>query len=426
MNSNNNSVVGLVCLSCGSTYDLEPIFSGCPICRTDSFRSNLTVQYDYDELKKIISRKSFSNNRPGIWRFSDLLPIIDSSHFLSIGEGNTPLVPLPRVSEEAKIKHVFAKNEICNPTLSYKDRFCAVATAKALDFGAKATTAASTGNLGASSAAYATRAGLDCFLFTVTYTSDSMRTLMGVYGAKLVATKVSEDRWTLMKEGIERYGWYSMGSYTIPPTGNPYGVEGYKTISFEIAEQMEWKVPDLVIVPTAFAEGLFGCWKGFKEAKYLGLTESLPRMIAAMPEGCDPLRVAIEQKLDKLPILGKKDTIAISIGTYTTGHQGLVALRESNGGALSVSDDEILTAQRILSMDGIFAEPASAASVAAVIKLGRLEKIAPEASVVCVITSSGLKMLDIAQSYVPKFPVIDSGDFESYKKQIQSAYNICI
>lgn len=145
-----------------------------------------------------------------------------------------------------------------------------------------------------------------------------------------------------------------------------------------------------------------------------------------MPEGCDPLRVAIEQKLDKLPILEKKNTIAISIGTYTTGHQRLVALRESNSGAVSVSDDEILTAQRILYMNGIFAKPASAASVAAVIKLGRLEKITPEVSVVCIITSPGLKMLDAAQSYISKFPVIDSGDFEVYRKQIQSTYNIRI
>jgi len=422
-----NSATGLTCLNCGFNYDLEPIFDGCSKCRTDPFISNLTVQYDYDKLKKVINRHSFHNNRPGIWRFSDLLPITNSSHFLSIGEGNTPLVPLPRVAREAKLNHIFAKNETCNPTLSYKDRFCAVATAQALDFDikAKATTVSSTGNLGASSAAYASRAGLDCFVFTVSYTSENMSTLMSVYGAKVVATNTLEDRWVLMKEAIKRYGWWPMGTYTIPPTGNPYGVEGYKTISFEIAEQMGWKVPDLVVVPTALAEGLFGCWKGFKEMKYLGLTENenLPRMVAAMPEGCDPLRVAIEQKLDKLPILEKKDTIAISIGTYTTGHQGLVALRESDGMAVSVSDNEILDAQRILSLDGIFAESAAAASVAAVIKLGRLGKIAPEAYIVCVITSSGLKRPSEANNYLPKIPVVER-DFEEYKKKIKSIYNI--
>lgn len=418
-----NNAVGLMCLNCGSSYALEPIFSGCPKCRTEAFISNLTVQYDYENLKKIVKRQSFSNNRPGIWRFSDLLPVAEPSHFLSIGEGNTPLVPLPRVAKEAKLNHVFAKDETRNPTLSYKDRFCAVATAKALDFGAKATTAASTGNLGASSAAYASRAGLDCFLFTVSYTSENMCTLMGVYGAKLVATRTLEDRWALMEEGIKRYGWWLMGSYTIPPTGNPFGVEGYKSLSFEVIEQTGWKVPDLVVVPTAFAEGLFGCWKGFKEARQLGLTEGLPRMLAAVPDGCDPLKVAMDKKLDRLPILEKKKTIALSIGTYTTGHQGLIALRESGGEAVSVSDEEILDGQRILALDGIFAESASAASVAAVIKMGQAGKIAPEACVICIITSSGLKIPGDARSYLPEIPLVER-DFEDYRKKVRSVYHI--
>ena len=183
-----------------------------------------------------LRRESFNNNRPGIWRFSDLFPIENPSNFISIGEGNTPLVPLPRVAKEAALKKVFAKDEIRNPTFSYKDRFCALATAKALDFGAKATTICSTGNHGASAAAYASRAGLDCYVFTVSYTSQNMTTMMGVFGAKLVATPAFEDRWVLMQEGVRRYGWFPIGNFTVPPTGNPYGVEGYKSLSFEIVE----------------------------------------------------------------------------------------------------------------------------------------------------------------------------------------------
>jgi len=325
---------GLECLSCGSTFDLEPLFAGCPDCNTGSFRANLTVQYDYKALEGKIKREAFRNGRPGIWRFADLLPVENPSHFISIYEGNTPLIPLPRVAEEAGFSNVFAKDETRNPTLSYKDRFCAVATAKALDFGAKATTISSTGNHGASAAAYASRAGLDCFIFTVSYTSPNMLTIMRVFGAKVIATHTIEDRWALMEEGVKRYGWWLIGSYTIPPTGNPYGVEGYKSLSFELAEQMNWKVPDFVIVPTAYSEGLYGCWKGFKELKHYNLIASLPRMVAAAPAGCDPLRVALEKNLDRVPILEKKKTIAISIGAYTTGYQGLVALRESQGEGL--------------------------------------------------------------------------------------------
>lgn len=418
-----NYATGLVCLYCGATYGLEPMFAGCPKCQTETFHSNLTVQYDYESLRGKISRESFKNERPGIWRFSDLLPIENPSHFISIHEGNTPLVLLHQVAQKAELKRVFAKDETRNPTLSYKDRFCALATAKALDFGAKATTMCSTGNHGASTAAYASRAGLDCFLFTVPYTSQNMITLMGVYGAKLVATPTLEDRWILMAEGIRRYGWYPLGTYTIPPTGNPYGVEGYKSLGFEIVEQMNWRVPDYLIVPTAFAEGLYGSWKGFKELHHLGLIESLPHMVAAAPVGCDPLREAMERDLDKIPILEKKKTIALSIGTFTTGHQGLVALRESKGEAVSITDEEILEGQRLLALDGIFAESASAASVAAAIKMGRLRKIDSDATVVCVITASGLKMPEDPRRYLQDLPVVKP-DFNEYEKILEKVYNV--
>ena len=414
---------GLVCLYCGATYGLEPMFGGCPKCQTEKFYSNLTVQYDYESLRGKISWDSFRNGRPGIWRFSDLLPVENPSHFLTIHEGNTPLVSLNHVAKEAGLKKLFVKDETRNPTLSYKDRFCALATAKALDFGAKATTICSTGNHGASAAAYASRAGLDCFLFTVPFTSQNMITIMGVYGAKLVATPTLEDRWTLMAEGIRRYGWYPIGTYTLPPTGNPYGVEGYKTLGFEVSEQLNWKAPDFLIVPTAFAEGLYGSWKGFKELHLLGLTKSLPRMVAAAAVGCDPLREAMEKNSDKIPIYEKKKTIAISIGTFTTGHQGLVALRESKGEAVSVTDEEILNGQRLLGLDGVFAESASAASVAVAIKMGRSGKIDPDATVVCVITASGLKMPDDPRHYLPELPVVKP-DFDEYKRTVEKVYNV--
>jgi threonine synthase len=412
---------GLKCLYCGAIYGIEPLFSGCPKCQTNSFHSNLSVQYDYGEDK--LNRGSFHNSRPGIWRFSELLPILDSSHFISIHEGNTPLVPLKRVAREAGLKHLLAKDETRNPTLSYKDRLCAVATAKSLDFSAKATTISSTGNHGASAAAYASRAGLDCFIFTVPFTSQNMITLMSVYGAKLVAVPTFEDRWKLMGEGVRRYGWCPMGSYTIPPTGNPYGVEGYKTLSFEVIEQLGWNVPDFFIVPTAFAEGLYGSWKGFQEFRNLGLTDSLPRMVAACPAGCDPLRHALNRNTDKIPILERAKTVALSIGTFTTGHQGLVALRESQGKAASLTDEEILDAQRLLALDGIFAESASATSVAAAIQMGRAGNIDREATVVCVITASGLKMVDEARKYLPEIPLVEP-NFDSYRQAIAETYHL--
>ena len=184
---------------------------------------------------------------------------------------------------------------------------------------------------------------------------------------------------------------------------------------------MDWTVPDYVIVPTASAEGLYGSRKGFKEFSHLGLIDSLPRMVAASPFGCDPLREAMDRNLDKIPILERKKTIALSIGARATGHQGLVALRESQGMGISVKDEEILEAQRLLALDGIFAESASAASAAAAIKTGRLRKIDRDATIVCVITASGLKMPDDAKSYLPELPVVEP-DFEVYREVLEKVY----
>lgn len=414
---------GLICLNCSAKYPLQPLFDGCPQCRTETFRSNLSITYDYERLRKVINRNSFKNESPGIWRFADMLPIENPSHFVSLHEGNTPLIPLQQVARKAGLKRVFAKDETRNPTLSYKDRFCAVATAKALDFGAQATTISSTGNHGSSAAAYASRAGLNCFVLTVTFTSQNMITQMMVYGGKLVSTHTFEGRWHLMSEGIRRYGWIPIGSFTIPPTGNPYGTEGYKTLGYEVAAQLNWTSPDWVIVPTAFGEGLYGIWKGFKELQILDLIDATPRMIAAAPVGCDPLRVSLDKNLDKVPILKQAKTVALSIGTYTTGHQGLVALRESQGEAVSVTDEEILQAQRLLALDGIFAEPASATSVAVGIKMGRSGKLDPESTVVCVITASGLKMPDEPQRYLHPPPVVEP-DFEMYRQALEKTYHI--
>jgi threonine synthase len=414
---------GLICLNCGATYPIDPLFDGCPQCRSEEFRANLSVTYDYERLRKTINRDTFLNDRPGIWRFADMLPIEKPSHYVSLHEGNTPLIPLKQVAQKAGLKRLLAKDETRNPTLSYKDRFCAVATAKALDFGAKATTISSTGNHGASAAAYASRAGLNCFVLTVSFTSQNMITLMMVYGGKLVATSTLEGRWQLMEEGIRRYGWFPIGNFTIPPTGNPYGTEGHKTLGYELAEQLNWTSPDWVIVPTAFAEGLYGGWKGFWELQMLGLIDAVPRMIAAAPKGCDPLRVALEKNLDQVPILQKAKTVALSIGTYTTGHQGLVALQESQGEAVSVTDEEILDAQRLLALDGIFAESASATSVAAAIKMGHSGKLDPEATVVCIITASGLKMPNDVQHYLQSPPVVEP-DFELYRQALENAYHI--
>ncbi|MEM2197419.1 MAG: threonine synthase [Sulfolobales archaeon] len=387
-------VVGLKCLRCGAEYPTSRMFEGCPKCKTDHIVSNLTVNYDYNIISNIVS-KSLFRNRPrsmGVWRFRELLPIEEEKHMITLEEGNTPLIKAKNLSKVLGLNNLYLKDESRNPTWSYKDRLCAVAISKGLEFGARVATVSTTGNHGGATAAYAARANMDCVIFTLPTVSEIMLALMAVYGAKVVPVKTSEGRWVLMKRCVDELGWYPTGTYSQPmPTGNPYGVQGYKTIAYEIIEQLEFEVPDYVIVPTAYGEGLYGIWAGFNDYYKLGFIDKLPKMIAAETE-MGPLANALKKNLDFVEKVPPKRSIALSIAATISSYQALKTLRDSGGFAQPVSDEEILEAMYVLAkQEGIFPEAASAASLAAAKRLvdeGRIER---DAIVVLVITSSGLK-----------------------------------
>src|SRR5438105_3750199 len=214
----------------------------------------------------------------------------------ALAEGATPWIHLDRLGQRLGLPRLYAKDESQNPTWSYKDRLCSVAVTHAVETGARVITISSTGNHGASTAAYAARAGIPCVIFTLASVPETMKTLMQAYGAAVVACPTSESRWELMRQGIERFGWYPTGGFVVPPIGsNPYGVDGYKTIAYEVAEDLDWTAPDVVVVPSAYSDGLFGIWKGWTELQTLGLVKHAPRMIAAEPFG--PLAHALERGL---------------------------------------------------------------------------------------------------------------------------------
>ena len=415
-------VLGLECLRCAALVE-TPIFSGCPECGQRGVAVNLSVKLDLSPLRGIRAEQLGEPAAArGLWRFRRLLPVA-TDRPVTLGEGATPLIHLERLGRRLGLRRLYAKDESQNPTWSYKDRLCSVAVTHAVESGARVVTISSTGNHGASTAAYAARAGLPCVIFTLASVPDTMKTLMQAYGAAVVACPTSESRWRLMREGIERLGWYPTSGYVIPPIGsNPYGVEGYKTLAYEVAEDLSWHAPDLVVVPSAYSDGLFGIHKGMAELCELGLIKTLPRMVAAEPFG--PLARALERGLDVPEKVEGGDSVAFSIASPYGTYQGLTALRASRGLGVRITDEGVFEAQRALAREeGLFAEPSSSAAMAAVLQLCGRKAIDPDEVVVVVLTSGGLKDPRASRAWLPEVPPAPD-DFAGVLAVLRESYGL--
>jgi len=419
--AHNTAVKGLRCLKCGQLYPLGQYFEGCPSCRTGKSVSNLTVVYDYNAIKEKLNKDVFSFRCKSLWRYWELLPV-DPDNAVTLGEGMTPLIMCNRLGKELNISVLFLKDESCNPTWSFKDRLCSVAVSHAKEINAPAVTVSSTGNHGAATAAYAARAGLPCIIFTVESVPQTMKTLMQSYGAKIVACKTYVDRWILMHECIKRFGWYPTGNYVNPPVGsNYYGIEGYKSIAYEIIESLSWEVPDVVIIPVAYADGLAGIWKGFKEFKELGFISRLPKLVAVEPFG--PLANALRKGINYVEEVSTSPSVAFSIAADISTYQGLQALKESQGTAVTVRDDEIIEMQQQLgSTEGIYAEMSSVTSLVGAYILRKSNWIKPDEKVVCLLTSTGLKDPGTTAVHMPEVPLV-STDMTELKIALKKYYN---
>jgi threonine synthase len=397
-------VLGLECLRCHEIFPAGPHFAGCARCREAGVTVNLTVTLDLTGLAGLPAGQLSDPDAPrGLWRFRKVMPVA-GTHPVTLGEGATPLVHLERLGRRLGLLRLYAKDESRNPTWSYKDRLCSVAVTHAVESGAHVVTISSTGNHGASTAAYAARAGLACVIFTLASVPDTMKTLMQAYGAAVVACPTSESRWALMRESVERLGWYPTSGFVLPPIGsNPYGIEGYKTIAYEVAEDLGWRAPDRVVVPSAYSDGLFGIWKGMTELHKLGWIKDLPRMVAAEPFG--PLAHALEGGLEApAPVAGGR-SVAFSIASRYGTYQGLAALRDSGGAGVRITDEGIFEAQRALAREeGIFVEPSSATALTAVRELHARRAIDPGELIVVILTSGGLKDPGASRTWMPEVP----------------------
>src|SRR5690349_20993064 len=417
-------VVGLSCLRCRARFEEPRLFTGCPRCLAQGVPVNLSVEYDLSPLAGV-TPETLGGAARGIWRFASLLPV-RAAHPVSLGEGATPLVHLERLGRRLGLPRLYAKDESQNPTWSYKDRLCSTAVTHAVEIGARVITISSTGNHGASTAAYAARAGLPCVIFTLASVPETMKTLMQAYGAAVVACPTSESRWALMRQGIERFGWYPTSGFVAPPVGsNPWGVEGYKTIAYEIAEDLHWAAPDVVVVPSAYSDGLYGIWKGWTELQALGLVKHTPRMIAAEPFG--PLANALERGLDAPErVDAPAPSVAFSIASPYGTWQGFAALKESGGAGVRLTDEGVLEAQRALARDeGLYVEPSSAAALTAVMQMVDRGSLDAEQTIVVVLTSGGLKDPAASRAWLPAVPTAE-GDFDRVLALLREAYGLAL
>lgn len=396
-----NFAKNLKCMGCGKEYSLEDLVYCCKECGYGY--GSLDVVYDYDEIARKISRGVLERRRPYVWKYRELLPILDYSKIVSLGEGGTPLLKCEGLSRELGIKNLYIKNETMNPTWTFKDRAFTVSVSKALEYGVDAVALPSHGNAAASASAYSAKAGLKCFVFIPAATPIPKITQVIMHGAKVISVEGSiEDVGLLVMDACDKYNWYNITTYKAI---SPYQTEGLKTEAYEICEQLGWDSPDWVLVPAAGGDNLGGIWKGFKEFHELGFVKNLPRMVAIQARGAAPLVRAFREnkkwfEFEPIEAMTIADSICMGV---VIGPWPLNALRESEGAASAVSDEEILEAEKLLATkEGIFAEPASAATIAGLKTLSEQGDVDAEDTVVCVITGSGLKDVESATKICKK------------------------
>jgi threonine synthase len=318
----------------------------------------------------------------------------------------TPLLPMPALAKRLGVRELYVKNESVNPTWSFKDRLASAAVSSARRMGMRVITGSSSGNAGAATAAYAARGGLPCVMFTTQQFPLAMKVQMAVYGTRLVAVPTIYDRWRMVETCVDQLGWFPVTVFVYPLVGSsPWGIEGYKTMAFEMVEQLG-RVPDQVIYPVGAGDAFSGAWKGFSEYRTLGYVDRVPKMLAAEVFG--PLENALEKDLERVEEVPWGPTVGISVGLNTSALQGLNVLRESGGAAARASDAEMLAMQRELaSLEGIYAETSSVLSLASIKSFVERGDIDPDRTIVAVLTSSGLKDPETTQKELPDIQVAE-------------------
>jgi threonine synthase len=377
----------LVCPACGKPADRAAFARGCASCLEQGDSVGLVVAYD--DLGPL---GAATRQLDGIWKHRGMLPRIPAEFERTIGEADTPLVQVPALAKLTGNDQIYLKLDMCNPTAAHKDRFHSVAMGVGRAMGFDSAISWSTGNHGFSMASYANAHGMRA----VVVGSPRMPPLIQkairfVGGLPIFAS--DEVNWALMTRLVDE-GWYpSTNSWDIP-VSNPFGIEGYKTIGYEVFQQLGDSLPDLMLFPAAAGDGVLGVARAIADLHRIGATTAGCRLVACQPAGAAPLVNALDKQLAKVAEIPNAYSRALSIGDPISGNQALRVIRESNGFGVAIPDDEIMAAGRLLAKSGLLVEPSSAASVAGAIKAIRERPDLREQRIVCLITSSGLKWLD--------------------------------
>jgi len=383
-----STLTGLQCPECGEEFEPDVVQTVCESCD-----SPLLARYDLVEASRALQPERVSERPAGLWRWAELLPVRDPEKRYTLGEGDTPLLPLRRIGERLGLKRLYVKDEGVNPTGTFKARGMAVALSRAIELGVKEVVAPTAGNAGGAMANYAARARIPAHVYMPNDAPASNQVEVLAAGSDLQRVEGTiEDAGREAAAAARTHNWMNLSTFR-----EPYRAEGKKTMGLELAEDFEWELPEVVIYPTGGGTGLVGMWKAFEELEEMGwVTSSRPRMVSVQSEGCAPVVDAMQSGAARVVAVKSEPTRATGLRVANPYADRLIlrALRESGGSAVSVSEDQIAASEaEMAGVEGIFACPEGAATLAGLEKLVDAGEIEPDERVVLFNTGHGLKYL---------------------------------
>jgi threonine synthase len=391
----------LECSKCHLVYSSEVIQQLCEC------GSPLLVRYNLEAIKKNVAKEHLIQRKPDLWRYHELLPITDESQIVSLGEGMTPLIPVSSVGSDMNIPQLYMKDEGIIPTGSFKARGAAVGVSKAKELGVQELAMPTNGNAGAAWALYAARAGIKASIVMPIAAPTITRNECAISGANLsLVDGLISDAGRIVGQAVKERGLYDASTLK-----EPYRIEGKKTMGLEIAEQLGWKVPDVILYPTGGGVGLIGIYKALQELIEIGWIENkMPRLVAVQAENCAPIVKAWEEKKTESEFWTHSSTVAFGINVPKALGDFLVldAVYQTDGCAIAVSDAELLIEQkRVAELEGAFVCPEGAAAFSAARTLRASGWIRANETVIVLNTGSGIKYPD---TYQAELPVLQPGD----------------
>ncbi len=380
----------LECAECDCSVDADTRANLCPECN-----SSLLARYDLSQLGNYLQPSDWKDRSPDLWRYAEILPIRDPMNRITLGEGGTSIYEIPTYADQIGLHHLWIKDEGLNPTGTFKARGAAVGVARALELGEKTLAMPTAGNAGSAWAAYCARAGLELHVVMPDDTPVVNMREVSACGAKLhLVDGLISDAGTIVGAACSEFGWYEVSTLK-----EPYRVEGKKTMGFEIAEQFDWQLPDVILYPTGGGVGMIGLWKAFDELEQLGwINGHRPKLIAVQAKGCAPVVSSIELGVEGCEAIIDASTVSSGLRVPKPFADRLLLriIRSTEGNAIAVSDEDTIEMTKLVaSTEGVFVAPEAGAMFAALPKLMSDRQISPDDKVVLLSTGNALKYTDL-------------------------------